>query len=92
MPPTLIKAPASTTPQKQTTQQGDFVAQCGRAMAKTTGYYFFLNRVAQMQRVIPRGAPARRRLVQEKQQTVGFVCPKFSHDGRAICSGIDWGG
>jgi hypothetical protein len=61
-------------------------------MAKTTGCYFFLNRVAQMQRATPRGAHARLHLVQGKQQSVGFVCPKFSHDGEAIWSGIDRGG
>jgi hypothetical protein len=38
-----------------------------------------------------RGPPARR-LVQGKQQIVDHVCPKFSHDGDAICTGIYWGG
>jgi hypothetical protein len=57
-------------------------------MAKTTGCYFFLNRVAQMQRVASRGPIARldaRRLVQRKQQIVDHVRPKFSHDDGAFC-------
>jgi hypothetical protein len=56
-------------------------------MAKVTQHYFFLNRVAQMQRVAMRDAIAgsdARRLVQRKQQIVGHVRPKFSHDDRAI--------
>jgi len=32
-----------------------------------------------------------RRLVQREQQIVDLVCPKFSHDGRAICPGDVFG-
>jgi hypothetical protein len=57
-------------------------------------FYFFLNPVAQMQRPALHGgnrAPARAPLVQREQQIVDLVCPKFSHDGRAICPGDVFG-
>jgi hypothetical protein len=65
-------------------------------MAKTAVRYFFLNRVAQMQRGALHGGnrrPCARHLAQGKQQIVDHVCPKFSHDGDAIClRGYTWGG